>query len=250
MWFCLLLSACSAPAPAPATPAPAAEAPAVADAAPPTAEKPAGRAPPNHPPRIDAIALEPAVVRLSDSVHATVTAVDPEGAPLLYDFQWFINDQEVLDVASERLPAGRYKKGDKIRVRATARDPGDESTSLDSDPIEVANSSPVFATGPRDMKKVDGFAFTASDPDGDPLTWRIEGAPPGMRISSTGVLAYTGTEDEPGGRYEVSVFVDDGSAWGKYVFPVTVSAGSKAAKALAAKQPGDAQPGEPPAGGK
>ncbi len=223
MWLALTL-ACSPPAPVPAgAPPPPPTAPAD------EAEAEAPRTPANRPPMVPSVTLTPAEARFSDTLLATTVAADPEGDPVTLDYSWTVNGARVVDVASERLPAGRFKKGDSIAVTATASD-GTNEASRTSAPLVIGNTAPAFTTGPRDMKKVDGFAFSASDPDADPLSWRLEDAPSGMTISATGVLSYTGAADEKGGRYTVAVLVDDGQAWGRFEFPVTVSPGSGATK--------------------
>lgn len=215
--------ACSNPDPAPAAPAPVA-APATSPA--PAATRSSGRAAPNRPPRIERIALAPEAPVATDTLVATVNAADPENDPLDLDFTWYVNDIEVLGVASESL-SGRFEKGDRVRVRVTAQDATNETTE-EGPTVTVANRAPVFETGPADMKKVDGFRFRASDPDGDALRWRLEGAPAGMTISADGRLAYKGSETEPGGNYTVAVVVEDGEAFGRFEFPLTVSPGSRA----------------------
>lgn len=234
MWVVFLFSACSPPPTAPppaAPPAPVEAEPAPAASA---ADARPARAPRDLPPAIQSITLAPTEVRVADPLRASVKAVDVEGANLDLDYEWLINDTPVIDVAGERLSAGRHKKGDTIRVRVTADDGANEVTEL-SEPVVVLNTAPVFATGGGDMQRVDGFTFVATDADDDPLTWRLEGAPGGMSISPKGKLAYAGTPDEPGGRYTVSVIVSDGDAWGKFQFPLTVTPGSKAAAAAAKK---------------
>lgn len=228
MWVVLFLSACTPPpvAPPPAPPpAPDLEAEfaAAASGGPP-------RKPRNLPPAINAVTLAPTEVRVADPLRASVVAVDAEGANLDLDYEWFINDSRVIDVSGERLSAGRHEKGDTIRVRVTADD-GTNEVSFLSEPVVVLNTAPIFTTGSADIKRVDGFTFSASDADGDPLTWRLEGAPAGMTISPKGKLAYTGSADEPGGTYTVAVFVEDGEAWGRFAFPLTVTPGSAAVAA-------------------
>ncbi len=225
MWGALLLSACSTPTPEPAPP------PAPATAAPtdPTTEAPRPaepRAPRDRPPTIDAITLSPTAPNAADTLVADVKASDPEEARIDLDFTWYVNDVPVVGIASERL-GGRFAKGDKVRVRVVADD-GTTEVESDSEVVTIGNRPPVFETGPKDVNKVDGFTFRATDPDGDALTWRLENAPPGMSISPTGVLAYHGSEDDPGGRYVVAVVVEDGEAWGRFEFPLNVSPGSNA----------------------
>lgn len=234
MWVALLLPACSTPAPAPAPVAapsvtPEAAPAAAEPAAEPAAEKPAP-AVRKRPPSLTSIDITPIPARASDTLVAKLDAANIADPGVDLEFEWRVNGAPIVDVASETLRVGRYKKGDTVTVRVTA-DNGDDQVSLDSEPLVIANSPPVFETDGRAMKRVDGFAFKATDPDEDPLTWRIEGAPKGMSISSAGVLAYTGAEDEPGRRYSVAVIVDDGDAFGRFEFPLTVTAGSATKKA-------------------
>lgn len=217
--------ACSTPAPEPAAPAPT-PAPAP-EAAPTPAPAPAARVPNNRPPTIRDVVLAPPRPVAADTLTVTVDAQDPDGDPLDVDVTWFVNDAEVLGVTAETL-AGRFAKGDRVRVRVNVEDEAGE-VSMDGPSVTIGNTSPVFEP-PGALGKVDGFRFRASDPDGDALTWRLEGAPAGMTISADGVLSYKGSESEPGGAYKVAVVADDGEAFGRFEFPLTVSAGSRAPK--------------------
>ena len=229
MWVALLLPACSTPAPAPApVAAPAVTPEASPEAAEASAEKPSSAAR-KRPPSLTAIDITPVPARASDTLVAKLEAANIDGPGVDLDFEWRVNGAPIVDVTSETL-RGRYKKGDSVTVRVTA-DNGTDTVSLDSAPLVIVNTPPVFETDARAMKRVDGFTFKATDPDDDPLSWRIEGAPKGMGISPKGVLSYAGSEDEPGGRYSIAVIVDDGDAFGRFEFPLTVTAGSAAKKA-------------------
>lgn len=207
-------------------------------AAPEAVEAPVVRAPPreapNQPPIITRVELSPLAPTVTDSIRATVAATDPEGVLLDLDFEWYISDQRVLTVSGDRLPAGKHRKGDTIRVSVSARDDS-ETVTKDGPVLTVVNTKPVFRTAPREVTRIDGFQFRADDIDADALTWRLEHAPPGMSISDRGVLRYKGTEDEPGGAYTVSVFADDGDGFGRFDIPLQISPGSRAASKLKAK---------------
>jgi hypothetical protein len=218
----IFLLACSTPDPAPAPPPIAAPAPAPAAA---PAPAPAARAPNKRPPALRDIALAPVRPVASDTLTVTVDAVDPDGDPLDVDVTWFVNDAEILGVTAETL-SGRFAKGDVVRVRVTVEGEGGD-VSMDGPSVTIGNRPPVFEPV-GSLGKVDGFRFRATDPDGDTLSWRLEGAPAGMTISADGVLAYAGSASEPGGAYTVAVVADDGAGYGRYEFPLTVSAGSRA----------------------
>jgi hypothetical protein len=72
----------------------------------------------------------------------------------------------------------------------------------------------------------------AEDPDGEPLAWRLEGAPAGMTIDQRGIVRYTGTADEKGGTYTVKVVAEDtGHDFVALQIPVTLTPGSAAVRA-------------------
>lgn len=225
-----VLFACSTPKPpAPkAEPAPAAVAPATTEA--PEAAAPQVRA---RPPRILRIRLSPAHPRHTDALEVAVDAVDPRGEPVDLDYDWRINDALVPEAHGPRLSPGKFKKGDRIRVDITASSGGGETTDR-SEIVTVANTVPVFKTDTRSVSTLPGTTFFAEDPDGDRITWSLEHAPSGMTISPDGTVRYQGSEDEPGGDYKVAVVASDGDGFARFEVPVTVSPGSKAAKAAAA----------------
>lgn len=226
--FAFLL-ACT-PAPEPAAPDPAASALQAAPAPlqPLVADAPVG--PRETPPRIASLALEPKNPTITDAVRARVDAMHPTGAAIDLDYAWTINDEEVPGAISDTLAAGKYRKGDRVAVMVTAR-VGTKDVSRTSEPVVVANTLPTLRTGPRDLRELDGFRFRADDLDGDALTWSLEGAPDGMRISEQGVMSYAGSKSAQAGNYRVAVIASDGDGFGRLEFDVRVTAGSDAAKA-------------------
>lgn len=227
MWITILLFACSSPAP---TPAPAEPSGAPIDPTPvveaPRAAAPAPKA--NRAPEIASITFANDAPLASQNIEAVVTTKDMENDRIDLDFEWYVNDVRVVGVSSERL-SGRYKKGDKVRATVIADD-GANETRAESPVITIANTAPVVTTDPRKVDKADGFQFQATDADDDALKWRLEGAPAGMSITPSGKLSYKGSDAEPGGAYTVGIIVEDGDAWGRIDFPITVSPGSKAKK--------------------
>lgn len=78
----------------------------------------------------------------------------------------------------------------------------------------VSNSAPVLTSiGNRSVNELEALAFTASasDPDNDPLTFSLTGAPNGAAISPTGSFSWTPTEAQGPGTYSFDVVVSDGA---------------------------------------
>jgi len=226
LFLSLLLAACSAdPEPPPNKPA---------RQAPVKAPEPVDTAPPptvNKPPRFKSARLMPVGFTAHQDVRAEVDVIDPDDKAVDVDFTWVVNGKELVHRRSESLPSIEYSKGDEIYVKLTASD-GVNTEEMETQPVTVANAPPTLLTDPGRLRKVDGFRIKATDPDGDPLTWSLKGEPAGMSIgASSGELSYTGSEDEPGGAYQITITGDDGDG-GKveWRFAIEVSAGSGAAK--------------------
>jgi hypothetical protein len=188
----LALLACRTPPPAeppPEVATPTAPAPLAA---------PAEQEVADHPPRLGDITLAPEQPRYTDAVQVTATARDPDGDAVSLSYAWAVNGVTLPESTGPRLTPGRFKKGDRVTAEVTALANGKRTTRT-SDPVIVANTIPAFQGDPRTVTKLPDHTFFAKDPDGDTLTWSLEGAPRGMSITPEGNVRYVGSEDEPGG---------------------------------------------------
>jgi hypothetical protein len=183
----------------------------------------------NRPPEITSATFTVEKPTTNDEIRLEVEAVDPEGWSVRFDYSWKVNGKPYPAETREFLRKTKVKKGDKIEVLITASD--DKKFSEKSLEITVSNAPPEWVNDPRKMSSIDGFVVKAEDPDGDRITYKLEGQPKGMKISSSGKLSYVGSKDEPGGQYKTSVIAEDTDrAQVKYVFDITLSAGSGASK--------------------
>jgi hypothetical protein len=221
----LFLLACASPEPAVPTaapsPAPSEPEAAVAPAAPPPKRELA--------PRIESIVLTPEAPTRTDTIRVKVEASHPKDEVVDLDYQWLINDVPVSGAVTDALRSGRFRKGDTVSVRVSAR-VGTREVERVSNPVVVANTPPDFKTRPRDVRELDGFRFKADDLDADPLSWSLQDAPPGMSISKDGVMTYKGARDARAGDYRPIVVASDGTDEVRYSFDVRVTAGSDAMK--------------------
>ena len=90
----------------------------------------------------------------------------------------------------------------------------------------VPNQSPIIV-GPSDQSHAEGdsvsLQLSATDPDGDALTWNASGLPSGLSINATtGLISGTLAYDEAG-SYNVSVSVTDGELSDSQSFTWTVA---------------------------
>jgi hypothetical protein len=218
MLMMLSLLACSDPPPPP----------------PPPEVKPPPEAPPpppepvviNQPPQIKGLTLTPNNPNTDTTLQVKVDAMDPEGLVVDVDYAWSVNGRLLIIENGKRLESRNYEKGDVIELKATASD--GEHTVERSSRVTIGNASPIFISDPRNVRDLDGFRLSVSDPDGDVVGYRIEGAPMGMTVDAKrGVISYEGSVEEPGGEYEIRLIAEDPEkAQAVWEFSVEVSAGS------------------------
>lgn len=106
-------------------------------------------------------------------------------------YQWFVGGKEIVGYtrAVLRNTEGKWKTGDTVKVVALATD--EKGRSARSQPAEVTfgNTPPVITTDLRKVKYLHGTRLKAIDEDGDEITWSVEGDPPGVSVSRTGVVS-------------------------------------------------------------
>ena len=155
------------------------------------------------------------------SASLNITAKDPGGGRISTRIDWFVNNERVTGQNGETLHPSHFEKGDVVSAKVTVSN-GQKSTEKLVNGVTVGNSPPKFVTQRADFKTIDGFRLKVEDPDGDVLTYTLEDAPPGMSISSDGVLSYSGSTTGGGGSYSTRIVVSDpdGEA---IVWPVDLS---------------------------
>lgn len=233
-WISLFL-ACSAPPPAPdpVTTEPTTAAPAPLDPG------VRGRERGNLGPRIASVSLTPARPTHTDALEAHAEVRDPEEDPVTLSWVWYHNDKKLPGEVKPRLSSGPYRKGDRIVVEVTATSKGGVARAR-SEVRTIGNTGPVMRTEAWSVSTLPGTTFHADDPDGDRLTWSLEGAPAGMTIDAGGTVRYQGSEQEQGGTYRVAVVASDGEAFARFEVPIRVSAGKSSAR------PATQEAGKPP----
>jgi hypothetical protein len=72
------------------------------------------------------------------------------------------------------------------------------------------------------LPRLDGFVVRASDPDNDPLVFKLENSPPGLSIDEKGELSFEGSELTEGGTFETRIIVEDDDGL-QVIWPLTVT---------------------------
>lgn len=143
-------------------------------------------APKNKLPEIVTIRLTPRLVYPGTKVKAEPEARDEDGDTVSYYYEWKRNDDVLSGEMLDEIGTDGFKKGDFITVSVTPYDGKEKGKPRRSLPLVVANRPPeITSSAPSELSKgIYIYEVKAADPDGDKLSFSIEGAPSGMTIDS------------------------------------------------------------------
>ena len=178
-------------------------------------------------PKIAAVSLVPRTARAGDRLEAQVQASDPDHDRVDLTYKWYRNDTLIKEGEDPFLDTVGFSAPDQVAVEVTVSDPTGSASSLKSESIALGNSGPMIVSTPPTKAVQERFDYSvkALDPDGDPVTYHLEMAPPGMTISSdTGHIGWQIPTDQEG-TYHVRVVAKDGhGGLATQEFDVTLSA--------------------------
>ncbi|MHB8861524.1 MAG: putative Ig domain-containing protein [Pirellulaceae bacterium] len=144
-----------------------------------------------------------------------VAAQDPDGDPLSYQLTTAPVGM-AMDPISGLLfwtPTSAQLGSHAVTIAVSDGRGGEATQSFQVTVLATApNHPPVFTSTPRTNIRLGSgyvYAATASDPDGDPLTFHLDQAPAGMAISAAGLITWTPEADQFGSN-AVTARVDDG----------------------------------------
>ena len=166
----------------------------------------------NTAPDIAELHLEPVPVHRGELLKVKVVAGDPDGDPVVLAYKWLRNDKEIPGAKTDTLDTKDFRKKDVLAVLVTPSDGKSTREPRAGLPVTIENAPPSFtSTPPAEIK--DGqysYAVQAVDPDGDPVTFELKQAPPGMMIEgATGKLTWKLTPDSKGKHRVVIVAKDN-----------------------------------------
>jgi len=170
---------------------------------------------PNMPPEIDGT---PATsVTVGDTYTFTPTGSDPDGDPLTYSIQnrpgWAAFSSSTGQLAGTPQPGDEGPYAD-IAITVSG---GVSAASLPAFSITVnaGNAAPTISGTPSLIINVGqsySFTPTASDPDGDNLTFSIQNMPPWAQFNTaSGALSGTPQAGDAGSYANISISVSDGN---------------------------------------
>jgi len=165
----------------------------------------------NTPPEVTQIVLEPSEVRIGDRLSVKVEGSDADQDDIRYTFKWWRNNAPLSEGEESVLDTTSFARGDKIVVQVTPHDSAGPGKARFAEQIAIGNSPPkITSTPPTTISQGRyEYAVTASDAEGDPLTYTLPTAPAGMTIDKgTGRIEWRVT-GETKGTHRVKVAVED-----------------------------------------
>lgn len=172
-------------------------------------------------PIIQRSSLQPVSPRVNDVLKADIQASDADEDPVSFEYRWSING---VPVGEGDYLETDLKRGDAISVEITPYD-GDDSGRSVILTGEVQNSLPAIVESdvpPSFEGNLYQYRITATDPDGDALTYTIDKGPEGMTIdSSSGLITWEAGPDKAG-TYELRMSINDNNG-GILIVPITTT---------------------------
>ncbi len=170
----------------------------------------------NTSPAVKRVTIEPAVAKPGDTLRAMIEGSDADDDPVQYLIEWWVNGQSTGTPSKEQeqrtLATESLKRGDAVIVGVTPYDASSRGRFLVSEPLVLLNRPPVITSSPTaPTVRAYVYAVTVTDPDNDPLTFKLDTAPSDMTIErNTGKITWL-IPSNLRGPQQVRVSVDDGN---------------------------------------
>lgn len=166
----------------------------------------------NTPPLVSRITIEPDERSFTRRVLAKADVSDPDGDAITAIYRWQKNETLVKEGEDSHLDITGFSTNDSIQVEVLASDGMAEAKPVASQVFVLRNTPPTFISSPPSSTQGGRYKYhaKAKDPDGDPVTFFLEGAPSGMTVHpQSGLIQWTVASDTKG-THRVRVVAKDG----------------------------------------
>ena len=161
-------------------------------------------------PAVTDVRIEPRVPTSGSTVRAIPQGQDADGDSLKFKYGWYVNDSSAAG-SGDSLTLTGVRKGSWVHVTVTPNDGFADGAWRDSPRYQVVNALPVVKSVlPKELPPGRRFIYriVAEDPDGDPLTYALTKAPPGMVLRGE-TLEWQVPEESIGVNVEAVVVISD-----------------------------------------
>jgi hypothetical protein len=168
----------------------------------------------------------PEQIRPGDTVKVEAEIKDMDNDEVRVLYQWWKNKDVVAETEVPSLDTTGFVRGDVLGVTVIPRDAGGEGRKISPPPVVIGNSPPRFTSRPLPVAQrgVYEYSLKAVDAEGDPISFDLQMAPPGMTIDKKAGLISWKIPADLSGAYRVRVVADDGQGGSSsQEFELTVS---------------------------
>jgi len=166
----------------------------------------------NTPPTLSPVSFVSDLQPGGSRIRAVAEAADVDGDTVYLSYRWVKNGTLWKEGGDETIDSKELFPSDVVTVEVTPRDQHTTGKMVRSQPLTVANRPPSITSAPSTAggQHVFEYQVKAVDPDGDPLRYNLEQAPPGMAIDKdSGAIVWSRSTAQEG-LHRVRVVVDDG----------------------------------------
>lgn len=167
---------------------------------------------PNAPPVIQRVALEQELTSAGSRLVAKVESFDADQDDIQFQFRWLHNDKVVSEGSENTVVISELAQNDIVTVEATPYDHDGAGKLLRATPLVVGNNPPKILSVPMMMSSGESYEYAvrAEDPDGDTVSFELEGAPSGMTIDRTAGRVVWKPGAGISGTHHVKIIAADG----------------------------------------
>jgi len=161
-------------------------------------------------PVVEQVRIEPQAPTTGSTVRAVVSARDPDGDPLTFQYQWYV-DNVLASGGGESLNLKGVRKGSSVHVRVTPNDGFAEGGWKYSPRHEIVNALPVVKSqAPTTIppSRLLTHTIVAEDPDGDPLTYTLGKGNGGMTLAGP-VLTWKVSDEDLDRPADIVIRISD-----------------------------------------
>ncbi len=147
----------------------------------------------NSPPVVTTVSLNPVPAFVGTLITAVAEGSDHDGDPVTFTYQWLVNGRNVPGAEAAQFNTEGLKKKDTVTALVTPFDGEDRGSPVSTKYLTLSNRNPDITSTPTAglQDGVYSYQVTASDADGDPISFSLATAPPGMTIGqSTGLIRW------------------------------------------------------------
>ena len=176
-------------------------------------------------PFLTAVGL-PEQIRAGDTVKVEADIRDVDNDEVQVRYRWWKNQDVAAETEVPSLETRGFVRGDVLRVSVTPRDAVGEGKQISSPPVVIGNGSPWFTSKPLPVTQrgVYEYSLKAVDAEGDPISFDLQMAPPGMTIDKKAGLISWKIPADLSGAYRVRIVAEDGQGGSSsQEFELTVS---------------------------